>query len=188
MRSGDGPRGVGVLETRRRFLQGLVVSLVVTCTFYLVSAMGGYLTFYQITTKVDLLLNCYDPARPEVLSTYFGMALVCLFSYPLLQFAARKMILRVAGYEDQVDHVPYPFYVAVGVAILAATTLIALFVDDLANVLSTGLAWAGPPVVFEIPALAGVRVSKTRAERLGCTVLLALGIGLHVLTIVTAQY
>ena len=69
-----------------------------------------------IFRKVDLLLNCYDPSRPEVLMTYLGMALVCLFSYPLLQFAARKMLLRVAGYEDQVDHVPYPFYVAVGVA------------------------------------------------------------------------
>jgi hypothetical protein len=165
-----------------------VVSLVVTAAFYLVSAVGGYLTFYQITTKVDLLLNCYDPSRPEVLMTYLGMALVCLFSYPLLQFAARKMLLRVAGYEDQVDHVPYPFYVAVGVAILAVTTLIALFVDDLATVLSTGLAWAGPPVVFEIPALAGIRAAKTRAQRLGCSLLLGLGTGLHVLTIVTAQY
>jgi amino acid permease len=115
MRTGDGPRGVGVAETRRRFLQGLVVSLVVTCTFYLVSAISGYFTFYQITTEVDLLLNCYDPDKPEVLLTYVGMALVCLFSYPLLQFAARKMILRVAGYEDQVDRVPYPLYVTVGV-------------------------------------------------------------------------
>jgi hypothetical protein len=165
-----------------------VIALVVTCVFYLVSAIGGYFTFYQLTTKVDLLLNCYDPDRPEVLMTYLGMALVCLFSYPLLQFASRKMILRVCGYEDQVDHVPYPIYVAVGVTILAATTLIALFVDDLANVLATGLAWAGPPVVFEIPAMAGMRVAKRRSQHLGCLLLLGLGVALHVLTIVTAQY
>jgi sodium-coupled neutral amino acid transporter 10 len=188
MRSGDGPRGIGVKETRRRFLLGLVISLVVTCAFYLVSAIGGYYTFYQITTKVDLLLNCYDPDRPEVLMTYLGMALVCLFSYPLLQFGSRKIVLRVIGYEDQVDRVPYPIYVAVGVTILAVTTLIALFVDDLANVLATGLAWAGPPVVFEIPAMAGMRVAKRRSQHLGCLLLLGVGVALHVLTIVTAQY
>lgn len=188
MRKGDEPRGVTVQETRARFMRGLAMALALCVLFYLSAALGGYFTFYSLSTSQDLLMDCYDPGQWYVMCMYIGMSLVCLFSYPLLQFAARKVLLRMCGYGLQ-DDVPYGLHVAVGYAILVGTTLIATFTSNLADVLAFGCAIAGPPVVFELPALAKARLAPAGSRtKVACYAFLAFGMCLHVLTVGTAGW
>lgn len=187
MRVGDAARGLPAAHTRRRFRTALLVALSMCSLLYLGAALGGYFTFFDTTTKVDVILDCYDPGHWYVLVAYVGMVAVCQFSYPLVQFSGRLVLLRALGYDDAAT-APRWLYAVVGLGLLAVTAVPAAFVEDLSTVLAVGTALTAAPVVLQLPSLAGAKLGDTAGGRRACWGLLTFGVFMHVVSLAYAKY
>eukprot|EP00928_Gymnodinium_smaydae_P040677 TRINITY_DN27567_c0_g1_i1.p1 TRINITY_DN27567_c0_g1~~TRINITY_DN27567_c0_g1_i1.p1 ORF type:complete len:480 (+),score=85.85 TRINITY_DN27567_c0_g1_i1:80-1441(+) len=185
MRAGDKALDLPVEQTRHRFRRALLVALSICGLLYLAAAVGGYFTFFAMATKVDVIINCYDPARWYVLATYVGMVAVCLFSYPLVQFSCRFLLLRMLGYPDAAA-APYFVYVLVGVGFLGTTAIPAIFLKNLNQILAVGSAICAAPVVLQLPSISGIKLGNGARQRHACWALLCFGVLLHIVSVVSA--
>lgn len=187
MRAGDAAVGLAIQHTRSKFQKSVFIT-VVLCTFAnLGAALGGYLTWFNVVLEVDLIIECYDPETWYMLFTYIGLTLVCLFSYPLLLFVGRSMVLRIMGYPDA-NSAPFILFTLVGLGMITATTIPALFLSNLGFVLSLGCAIIGPPIILQMPAYCALQIPGTPFYRLRCWVLLGFGVVVHFLVVVFFSY
>jgi len=187
MRSGDAAAGLAVQHTRSKFRYSVMITVILCTCANLGAALSGYFTWFKVVLQVDLIIECYDPESWYMLFTYIGLTMVCLFSYPLLLFVGRSMILRVMGYPDP-NAAPCSLFTLVGLGLITATTIPALFLSNLGFVLALGCAIIGPPIILEMPAYCALQIPGTPAYRQRCWALLCFGVVVHFLIVVFFTY
>lgn len=181
MLAGDMAAGVPVHQTRKRFRNAMVAACVLCSLGYMGAALGGYFTWFSKVLEVDVVLECYDPKSWYVCVTYIGLVTVCLCCYPLFQFAARTILLRMAGYPDGVA--PFTMHACVGVGLVVLTLMPALFISKLSAVVALGNAIVAPPMALQMPAVVGLKLATTTSGRVACSALLAFGVTLQILVL-----
>lgn len=153
------------------------ISIGLSFTIYLISALFGYLTFYA---HVDSeLLQGYDVYLPRdvlVMTVRLAILLAVLLTVPLIHFPARKAaVLLLFGAR------PFSWFVhcLVTVCILAVVLILAIFVPDIRNVFGVVGSTTSSCLLFVFPGLFYLRISRQRFRSLdyvGATLLVLFGV------------
>ncbi|XP_036398971.1 probable sodium-coupled neutral amino acid transporter 6 [Megalops cyprinoides] len=124
---------------------------------YLVSALFGYLTFYE---HVDSeLLQGYDWYLPRdvlVMSVRLAILLAVLLTVPLIHFPARKSAMMLA-----LGNRPFSWlsHCLVTITLLSLVLLLAIYVPDIRNVFGVVGSTTSTCLLFVYPALFYLRIS-----------------------------
>lgn len=167
------------------------ISIGLSFTLYLISALFGYLTFY---THVDSeLLQGYDVYLPRdvlVMTVRLAILLSVLLTVPLIHFPARKAaILLLFGAR------PFSWFVhcLATVCILSVVLLMAIFVPDIRNVFGVVGSTTSSCLLFVFPGLFYLRISRQDFRSLdyvGAALLVVFGVlvGVFSLTVIIVTW
>lgn len=153
------------------------ISIGLSFSLYLISALFGYLTFYA---HVDSeLLKGYDVYLPRdvlVMTVRLAILLSVLLTVPLIHFPARKAaILLLFGAR------PFSWFIHcfATVSILAVVLILAIFVPDIRNVFGVVGSTTSSCLLFVFPGLFYLRISGRRFSSLdyvGAALLVVFGL------------
>lgn len=153
------------------------ISISLSFTLYLISALFGYLTFYA---HVDSeLLQGYDVYLPRdvlVMTVRLAILLSVLLTVPLIHFPARKaVILLLFGAR------PFSWFVhcMATVSILTVVLLLAVYVPDIRNVFGVVGSTTSSCLLFVFPGLFYLRISSQRygsLDYIGAALLVVFGL------------
>lgn len=160
------------------------ISISLSFTLYLISALFGYLTFYA---HVDSeLLQGYDIYLPRdvlVMTVRLAILLSVLLTVPLIHFPARKaVILLLFGAR------PFSWVVhcVATVSILSVVLLLAVFVPDIRNVFGVVGSTTSSCLLFVFPGLFYLRISSQRSgslDYIGAALLVMFGLAVGVFSL-----
>uniref|UniRef100_A0A8C3T541 Solute carrier family 38 member 6 n=1 Tax=Chelydra serpentina TaxID=8475 RepID=A0A8C3T541_CHESE len=125
---------------------------------YFVSALFGYLTFYD---KVDSeLLQGYTRYLPHdivVMTVKLGMLFAVILTVPLIHFPARKAVMMIF-----LSHLPTSWicHILVTLALNAIIVLLALYVPDIRNVFGLVGSTTSTCLLFVYPGLFYLKLSR----------------------------
>ncbi|KAM7164823.1 solute carrier family 38 member 6 isoform 2-T2 [Macrochelys suwanniensis] len=144
---------------------------------YFVSALFGYLTFYD---KVDSeLLQGYTRYLPHdivVMTVKLGMLFAVILTVPLIHFPARKAVMMIF-----LSHLPTSWicHILVTLALNAIIVLLALYVPDIRNVFGLVGSTTSTCLLFVYPGLFYLKLSREdfiSRQKLGACALFIFGI------------
>uniref|UniRef100_A0A674JXD2 Solute carrier family 38 member 6 n=1 Tax=Terrapene triunguis TaxID=2587831 RepID=A0A674JXD2_9SAUR len=125
---------------------------------YFVSALFGYLTFYD---KVDSeLLQGYSRYLPHdivIMTVKLGMLFAVILTVPLIHFPARKAVMMIF-----LSHLPTSWicHILVTLALNAIIVLLALYVPDIRNVFGLVGSTTSTCLLFVYPGLFYLKLSR----------------------------
>ncbi|CAL1575116.1 unnamed protein product [Knipowitschia caucasica] len=150
--------------TKARMQRVTNISISLSFTLYLVSALFGYLTFYaQVDTE---LLHGYDRYLPRdvvVITVRLAILLSVVLTVPLIHFPARKAaILLLFGSR------PFSWWIhsLTTVCILGVVLSLAVFVPDIRNVFGVVGSTTSSCLLFVFPGLFYLKISTQRFRSL----------------------
>lgn len=158
-------------NTVERFNIVVGLAFFISAVVFSIVAVVGFLTFGSASS--GLILNNYSPYDPLVTASRAAVALSIVFTYPLVFLGFRDGVLDVMKVQERGDNL----VTIVSVALLAAVTLAAANVTDLAIVLSVGGGTFSTAVASVFPALmfrATVKDSTESSDELDATLALVL--------------
>ncbi|XP_065259759.1 solute carrier family 38 member 6 [Emys orbicularis] len=144
---------------------------------YFVSALFGYLTFYD---KVDSeLLQGYSRYLPHdivIMTVKLGMLFAVILTVPLIHFPARKAVMMIF-----LSHLPTSWicHILVTLALNAIIVLLALYVPDIRNVFGLVGSTTSTCLLFVYPGLFYLKLSREdfiSRQKLGACALFIFGI------------
>ncbi|XP_019373920.1 PREDICTED: probable sodium-coupled neutral amino acid transporter 6 [Gavialis gangeticus] len=162
-------------------ITGISLSFVI----YFVSALFGYLTFYD---KVDSeLLQCYSKYLPHdivIVTVKLGLLFAVLLTVPLIHFPARKAVMMIFF-----SHLPASWtrHILVTLALNATVVLLAMYVPDIRNVFGVVGSTTSTSLVFVYPGLFYLKLSREdfiSPKKLGACALLLFGIFVGLLSLI----
>ena len=136
-------------NNERRFNTVTFISYAIAAILSMVVAVEGFLTFGSHSS--GLILNNYSPYDPLVTASRAAVALSIIFSFPLPFVGFRDGMLDALkiSVEDRTDNT----LKTLSLGLLAAVTLAASLIQDLALVLSVGGGTLSTIVASVFPAL-----------------------------------
>ncbi|KAG8449370.1 hypothetical protein GDO86_016137 [Hymenochirus boettgeri] len=166
---------------------GIVLSFLI----YLISALFGYLTFYDnVDSELLQGYSKYLPSDVLIISVRLFILLAVLLTVPLIHFPARKAFMMMFFSQ-------YPFscirHIFVTVALNVIIVLLAIYVPDIRNVFGVVGSTTSTCLLFVYPGLFYVKISREdylSPQKLGACGLLVLGIciGACSLTLITMNW
>ncbi|CAH2328725.1 probable sodium-coupled neutral amino acid transporter 6 [Pelobates cultripes] len=166
---------------------GIVLSFII----YFISALFGYLTFYD---KVDSeLLQGYSKYLPSdvlVITVRLFILLAVLLTVPLIHFPARKAFIMMVFSSRPFS---YARHILVTLALNIIIVLLAIYVPDIRNVFGVVGSTTSTCLLFVFPGLFYAKLSTEpycSLQKLGACGLLVLGIciGACSLTLITVNW
>ncbi|XP_075470950.1 solute carrier family 38 member 6 isoform X1 [Ascaphus truei] len=166
---------------------GIVISFLI----YFISALFGYLTFYdKVESELLQGYSRYLPNDALITSVRLLILLAVLLTVPLIHFPARKafMMLLFPSYPFS-----YILHVLVTVALNITIVLLAIYVPDIRNVFGVVGSTTSTCLLFIFPGLFYIKLSMDdllSCQKLGACALLILGIciGACSLTLITMNW
>lgn len=163
------------------------ISIGLSFTLYLVSALFGYLTFYAHVCSE--LLQGYDMYLPRdvlVMTVRLAILLSVLFTVPLIHFPARKAAILLLFGER-----PFSWFIhcVATVSILGVVLILAVFVPDIRNVFGVVGSTTSSCLLFVFPGLFYLSISRQRfwsLDYIGAALLVVFGsvVGVFSLTVI----
>uniref|UniRef100_A0A8D0GSH9 Solute carrier family 38 member 6 n=1 Tax=Sphenodon punctatus TaxID=8508 RepID=A0A8D0GSH9_SPHPU len=144
---------------------------------YFVSALFGYLTFYD---KVDSeLLQGYSRYLPHdliITTVRLGILFAVLLTVPLIHFPARKAVVMVFF-----SHLPFSLirHILVTLTLNTIVVLLAVYVPDIRHIFGVVGSTTSTCLLFVFPGLFYLKLSRedfVSRQKLGACVLLIFGI------------
>lgn len=150
--------------TKARMQRVTNVSISLSFTLYLISALFGYLTFYA---HVDSeLLHGYDVYLPRdivVMTVRLAILFAVLLTVPLIHFPARKAaILLLFGGRP----FSWLIHTIATLCILGVVLLLAIFVPDIRNVFGVVGSTTSSCLLFVFPGIFYLKISRQRSRSL----------------------
>ncbi|XP_054828474.1 probable sodium-coupled neutral amino acid transporter 6 [Eublepharis macularius] len=156
---------------------------------YLLSALFGYLTFYD---RVDSeLLQGYSKYLPHdtvIMTVKIGILLAVLLTVPLIHFPARKAVMMVFF-----SHLPFSVtrHIFVTLALNATVVLLAVYVPDIKHLFGVVGSTTSTCLLFVYPGLFYLKLSMEdfiSRQKLGACALLVFGLLVGLLSLVLIIY
>ncbi|KAG2457400.1 S38A6 protein, partial [Polypterus senegalus] len=148
-----------------------VVNTGITLSFiiYLLSALFGYLTFFD---KVDSeLLQGYKKYLPQdvvIMTVRISILLAVLLTVPLIHFPARKAVMMLLFHSRPFSWITH---ILVTVALVTTVVLLAAYVPNIRNVFGVIGATTSTCLLFVYPGLFYIKISRenfTSLQKLSC--------------------
>lgn len=153
------------------------ISISLSFTLYLVSALFGYLTFYaQVNSELLQGYDVYLPRDVLVMTVRLAILLSVLLTVPLIHFPARKaVILLLFGAR------PFSWFIhcVATVCILTVVLILAIYVPDIRNVFGVVGSTTSSCLLFVFPGLFYLRISRQHFRSLdyvGAALLVGFGL------------
>ncbi|XP_039597018.1 probable sodium-coupled neutral amino acid transporter 6 isoform X2 [Polypterus senegalus] len=137
-----------------------VVNTGITLSFiiYLLSALFGYLTFFD---KVDSeLLQGYKKYLPQdvvIMTVRISILLAVLLTVPLIHFPARKAVMMLLFHSRPFSWITH---ILVTVALVTTVVLLAAYVPNIRNVFGVIGATTSTCLLFVYPGLFYIKISR----------------------------
>ncbi|XP_069772374.1 probable sodium-coupled neutral amino acid transporter 6 isoform X2 [Narcine bancroftii] len=134
------------------------IGIVLSFSVYMVSALFGYLTFYE---KVDSqLLHTYSRYLPHdaiIMSVRLCLLFSVLLTVPLIHFPARKSLMLLCF-----SNLPFSWFhhVIVTLAIQILIVLLAMYVPNLQNIFGVVGSTTSSTLLFIYPGLFYLKISR----------------------------
>eukprot|EP00062_Callorhinchus_milii_P018071 gi/632971141/ref/XP_007902026.1/ PREDICTED: probable sodium-coupled neutral amino acid transporter 6 isoform X2 [Callorhinchus milii] len=170
--------------SKSRMQKAVNTGISLSFAVYLLSALFGYLTFYD---KVDSeLLHSYSqymPQDPVIMSVRVCMLLSVLLAVPLIHFPARKSFMLLFF-----PNSPFSWlrHTSVTLANLTAIVLLAIYMPNIQNIFGVVGSTTSSCLLFIYPGLFYLRISTEpfkSVQKLGALGLIILGSCLGVLSL-----
>ncbi|KAM9341021.1 putative sodium-coupled neutral amino acid transporter 6 [Symphorus nematophorus] len=144
--------------TKRRMQNVTNVSIGLSFSLYIVSAVFGYLTFYAHVDS-ELLLNygTYLPRDIMVMTVRLAILLSVLLTVPLIQFPARKSVILLLCGERPFS---WLIHIITTLTILGVVLLMAIFVPDIRNVFGVVGSTTSNFLMFICPGIFYLKISS----------------------------
>uniref|UniRef100_A0A3Q2QGR9 Solute carrier family 38 member 6 n=1 Tax=Fundulus heteroclitus TaxID=8078 RepID=A0A3Q2QGR9_FUNHE len=144
--------------TKARMQNVANISIGLSFLLYFVSALFGYLTFYD-NVESELLLGygVYLPRDIMVMTVRLAILLSVLLTVPLIHFPARKavMVLLYGG-----RHFSWLTHIVSALIILSVVLMLAIFVPDIRNVFGVVGSTMSSCLLFVFPGIFYLKVSS----------------------------
>ncbi|XP_064420832.1 probable sodium-coupled neutral amino acid transporter 6 isoform X2 [Latimeria chalumnae] len=152
---------------------------------YFISAVFGYLTFYD---KVDSeLLQDYSKYLPHdvvIMTVRLSILLAVLLTVPLIHFPARKALMMLLFSNFSFSWIRHVF---VTLTLNVAIVLLAIYVPDIKNVFGIVGSTTSTCLLFVYPGLFYLRISREdlrSCQKLGALALLLFGVCVGILSLI----
>ncbi|KAG9336619.1 hypothetical protein JZ751_002966 [Albula glossodonta] len=143
--------------TKKKMQYVANVGISLSFLIYLVSALFGYLTFYEhVESELLLGYNQYLPRDVVVMSVRCAILLAVLLTIPLIHFPARKAVVMLIRGDRPFS---WPCHVVVTIVLLAVVLLLAIYVPDIRNVFGVVGSTTSTCLLFVYPGLFYLRIS-----------------------------
>lgn len=134
------------------------VSISLSFLVYLISALFGYLTFYdQVDSELLLGYDTYMPRDIMVMVVRLAILLSVLLTVPLIQFPARKAAVSLM-FERRTFS--WPIHIILTLIILSVVLLLAIFVPDIKNVFGVVGATTSTCLLFIFPGIFYLKINR----------------------------
>ncbi|KAJ7414267.1 solute carrier family 38 member 6 [Willisornis vidua] len=175
--------------SKSRMQNVTVTGIGLSFLIYFMSALFGYLTFYD---KVDSeLLRGYSRYLPHdmvIMTVKAAILFAVLLTVPLIHFPARKAVLMVFF-----SHLPVSWicHILVTLALNTIVVLFAMYVPDIKNVFGVVGSTTSTCLLFVYPGLFYLKLSREdfiSPQKLGACALVTFGICVGLLSLVVIIY
>ncbi|XP_036006826.1 probable sodium-coupled neutral amino acid transporter 6 isoform X2 [Fundulus heteroclitus] len=177
--------------TKARMQNVANISIGLSFLLYFISALFGYLTFYD-NVESELLLGygVYLPRDIMVMTVRLAILLSVLLTVPLIHFPARKavMVLLYGG-----RHFSWLTHIVSALIILSVVLMLAIFVPDIRNVFGVVGSTMSSCLLFVFPGIFYLKVSSQplkSADSIGAIFLVVFGVimGVSSLTVIILSW
>ncbi|KAM9190452.1 solute carrier family 38 member 6 isoform 1-T1 [Mergus octosetaceus] len=171
--------------SKSRMQNVTVTGIGLSFLIYFMSALFGYLTFYD---KVDSELlqsyNKYLPHDTVILTVKLAILFAVLLTVPLIHFPARKAVLMLFF-----SHLPVSWicHIFVTLALNTIVVLFAMYVPDIKNLFGVVGSTTSTCLLFVYPGLFYLKLSREdflSPQKLGACALVIFGICVGLLSLV----
>ncbi|KAI6067976.1 putative sodium-coupled neutral amino acid transporter 6 [Aix galericulata] len=171
--------------SKSRMQNVTVTGIGLSFLIYFMSALFGYLTFYD---KVDSELlqsyNKYLPHDTVILTVKLAILFAVLLTVPLIHFPARKAVLMLFF-----SHLPVSWicHIFVTLALNTIVVLFAMYVPDIKNMFGVVGSTTSTCLLFVYPGLFYLKLSREdflSPQKLGACALVIFGISVGLLSLV----
>ncbi|KAM9014517.1 solute carrier family 38 member 6 isoform 4-T4 [Ara ararauna] len=171
--------------SKSRMQNVTVTGIGLSFLIYLMSALFGYLTFYD---KVDSeLLQGYSRYLPHdtiIMTVKVAILFAVLLTVPLIHFPARKAVMMVFF-----SHLPVSWicHILVTLTLNTIVVLFAMYVPDIKNVFGVAGSTTSTCLLFVYPGLFYLKLSREdllSRQKLGACALVVFGICVGLLSLV----
>ncbi|KAL8168788.1 UNVERIFIED_CONTAM: hypothetical protein K2H54_017073 [Gekko kuhli] len=156
---------------------------------YLLSALFGYLTFYDhVDSELLQGYSRYLPHDTLITTVKIGILLAVVLTVPLIHFPARKAVTMVFF-----SHLPFSIirHILVTLALNTAIVLIAMYVPDIKHLFGVVGSTTSTCLLFVYPGLFYLKLSTedfVSRQKLGAFLLLVFGLLVGLLSLVLIIY
>ncbi|XP_074517727.1 putative sodium-coupled neutral amino acid transporter 6 [Sebastes fasciatus] len=134
------------------------VSISLSFLVYLISALFGYLTFYdQVDSELLLGYDTYMPRDIMVMVVRLAILFSVLLTVPLIQFPARKAAVLLMFERRPFS---WPIHIILTLIILSVVLLLAIFVPDIKNVFGVVGATTSTCLLFIFPGIFYLKINR----------------------------
>ncbi|NWI11305.1 S38A6 protein, partial [Crypturellus soui] len=171
--------------SKRRMQYVTVTGVGLSFLIYFISALFGYLTFYD---KVDSeLLQGYSRYLPHdtvIMTVKVAVLFAVILTVPLIHFPARKAVLMVFF-----SHLPVSWmcHILITLTLTAIVVLFAMYVPDIKNVFGVVGSTTSTCLLFVYPGVFYLKLSREdliSPQKLGACALVIFGVCVGLLSLI----
>ncbi|XP_030627785.1 putative sodium-coupled neutral amino acid transporter 6 [Chanos chanos] len=142
--------------TKQRMQKVTNISISLSFLVYLISALFGYLTFYDnVNSELLLGYDAYLPRDVLIMSVRLAILLAVLLTIPLIHFPARKAVLMMFRGERSFSWLSHSLSTLL---LLAVVLLLAIYVPDIRNVFGVVGSTTSTCLLFVYPGIFYLKV------------------------------
>lgn len=170
--------------SKKRMQNVTNVSISLSFLLYLISALFGYLTFYDhVNSELLLSYDAYIPRDIMVMTVRLAILLAVLLTVPLIHFPARKAVTMLL-FGDR----PFSWFLHILTTflLLCVVLLLAIFIPDIRNMFGVVGSTTSTCLLFVFPGVFHLRLSDQPLKSLdsvGAVALLVFGLFVGVLSL-----
>nr|KAF6487467.1 solute carrier family 38 member 6 [Rousettus aegyptiacus] len=163
--------------SKKRMQNVTNTAIALSFLIYFISALFGYLTFYdQVASDILQGYSKYLPHDVVVMTVKLCILFAVLLTIPLIHFPARKAFMMIFFSNFSFSWIPH---FSVTLALNIIIVLLAIYVPDIRNVFGVVGSSTSTGLIFVFPGLFYLKLSREDFlswKKLGAFVLLTFGI------------
>ncbi|KAI7797855.1 sodium-coupled neutral amino acid transporter 5 isoform X2 [Triplophysa rosa] len=146
---------------KKRMQKVANISITAMFVMYLLTAIFGYLTFYENVESE--LLEMYDKADTLMLCVRLAVLVAVTLTVPVVLFPIRRAVLQLL-FPDKPFH--WVLHISITVCLLFAVNLLVIFVENIRDIFGFIGATSAPSLIFILPGVFYLRIVPEEQEPL----------------------
>ncbi|KAG7332477.1 hypothetical protein KOW79_004311 [Hemibagrus wyckioides] len=147
--------------TKKRMQNVANISILAMFIMYLLTAIFGYLTFYDMVN--DELLKSYSTDDKLMLCVRLAVLVAVTLTVPVVLFPIRRAVQQLL-FPDKPFH--WLRHIAIAVILLILVNILVIFVPDIRDIFGVIGATSAPSLIFILPGIFYIRIIPEEQEPL----------------------